>query len=181
MRDCPRPAALDRYMAARGVKRQFVLSLSMPVTVRPIPPEQTHALRHRILRPHHTAAQVNYDRDDDADTVHFGAFDGGALVGIGSLYRQGLPGDEHPDDWQLRGMAVLESHQRGGVGTLLMAAFVSHLAARGGERFWCNARTTACGFYERFGLRRHGEVFDAVAIGPHVVMVADAAALRPTP
>ena len=143
------------------------------IHTRPVLPEQTHTLRLRILRPHQSLAEMVYPGDDDTETSHFGAFDAEALVGVVSLYREGLPEDERPTDWRFRGMAVDTSRQRAGIGRHLMETMIAHARAQGGRRLWCNARTAAQGFYERNGMRPHGEIFDLVAIGPHVVMVMD--------
>lgn len=145
----------------------------MTVSVRTIPPSRTHALRQRILRPHQSLAEMNYPGDQDAETIHLGAFDGEALIGVASLYHEPFPRDPGPDDWRLRGMAVAESHRGSGAGSELLRACGQHIRDRGGRRIWCNARTPAQGFYERFGFVTCGEMFDLVAIGPHVVMAAD--------
>ena len=146
----------------------------MNAHVRPVEPQLTHALRQRILRPHQPLAEMHYDGDDDAETVHLAAFEGdGEPLGVVSLYRRPMPDDGGDGDWQFRGMAVDAPRQRAGLGRLLMAACFDHARARGGRRLWCNARLTAAGFYQVLGLARRGEIFDPVAIGPHVVMSAD--------
>jgi GNAT superfamily N-acetyltransferase len=151
----------------------------MHVTVRPIRPEETHVLRQRILRAHQALAEMEYPGDRDAQTVHFGAFDGERLVGIASIYHEAWKDDPQPGDWRLRGMAVDEAARGGGVGAKLLEACARHIADHGGKRLWCNARTPACAFYERFGLSRRGPIWDEGAIGPHVVMVGDIEAMLP--
>lgn len=142
----------------------------MPALIRPIAASQTHALRQRVLRPHQSLAEMDYPGDADATTVHFGAFDGDALVGVVSLYVAPLPNDASEGDWQFRGMAVDEGRQGAGVGRLLLNACLDHARSHGGRRLWCNARVTAGDFYRRFGFEERGEIFDMIAIGPHVVM-----------
>src|SRR5687767_12023781 len=149
----------------------------MPVTIRPIAPEQMHVLRQRILRAHQTLAEMEYPGDRDADTIHFGAFDGDTLVGIASIYREQWKDDPQPGDWRLRGMAVDDSRRSGGIGAALLMARGEHISAHGGPRPWCYARTPACGFYEKFGLTTRSEVWDDGQIGPHVVMAGDIDAL----
>ena len=55
--------------------------------IRQISADEMRPLRHEILRPGQTYEETLYPGDDAADTVHLGAFDGGRLVGIASLYR----------------------------------------------------------------------------------------------
>ena len=35
---------------------------------------------------------------------------------------------------------------------------------------WCNARTSAMGFYQNVGFEKIGEEFDIPTVGPHVLM-----------
>ena len=36
---------------------------------------------------------------------------------------------------------------------------------------WCNARTTACGFYEKLGFEKSGPEFEIPGIGKHFIMI----------
>lgn len=145
----------------------------MALDIRQIAPELTHPMRHRILRPWQTLSEMDYPGDRDAQTIHFGAFDGSALLGIGSIYCEPWPKDPQPGDWRLRGMAVDETARGGGIGAAILAACARHIASHDGKRLWCYARTPACGFYERFGLEVRSQVWDGGGIGPHVDMVGD--------
>lgn len=139
--------------------------------IQPITPEQTHALRHAVLRPHQPIREMAYPGDDDPLTAHLGAVDtGGAVVGIVSLYHEPSPADPAPGDWRLRGMAVRPARRGIGLGTALVAAGLGAVRREGGRRVWCNARTPAVGFYERQGFTRVGEPFDLPGIGEHYVM-----------
>ncbi len=151
----------------------------MPPFIRLIAPEDTHAMRQRILRPHQALAEMEYPGDRDPDTAHWGAFDGETLVGIASIYREPWKVDPGPGDWRLRGMAVDESVRGGGVGAKLLKACNGHIRQRGGARLWCNARTPAQGFYERFGLTTRSDVWEEEGIGPHIVMAGDIQAILP--
>ena len=145
----------------------------MSITIREIASDQTHLMRQRILRSHQTLAEMDYPGDHEPQTKHFGAFTGEHLIGIASIYHQPWPRDPRPDDWRLRGMAVDESQRGGGVGVALLGACARHISSMGGKRLWCNARTPACGFYERHGLVMRSEVWDGGGIGPHVDMAGD--------
>jgi len=133
------------------------------LTVRPVPPAQTRALRQRILRPHQTVEELAAHEPPGAFAV--GAFDGDELIAVGFVGPEGEPGA-----WRVRGMATAE-HARGrGAGKAVLDALVAHAAAHGATRVWCNARTPARSFYERAGFAVTSEEFELPDIGPHVVM-----------
>ena len=67
-------------------------------------------------------------------------------------------------------MATAESARGTGLGRALFVATVDHARANGGSRYWCNARVTAAGFYEKMGMRIIGEQFTPPGLGPHFVM-----------
>lgn len=143
-----------------------------------VSPQQTHALRHRVLRPHQTLAEMVYDGDDEPTTLHLAAYEGqvpSEPIGIVTLSRGGLPIDPRPGDYRLRGMAVDQRWQGKGVGRALVRAGLSAAAEAGGRRVWCNARLTATGFYDRAGFQPVGETFDIPGIGEHIRMVIDLA------
>jgi ribosomal protein S18 acetylase RimI-like enzyme len=47
----------------------------------------------------------------------------------------------------------------------------SLLKERGVSYLWCNARTSAIGFYEKLGMKVISEEFEIPVIGPHKVMI----------
>lgn len=141
--------------------------------VRAIAAEETHELRRRVLRPHQSIAQMVYPGDDAPDARHFGAFLDGALVGIASIYREDdveASGQARAGGFRLRGMATLDEVRGRGFGAALLRACLEHAARSGAHYVWCNARTTASGFYEVLGFKPIGAVFELAGIGPHVRM-----------
>lgn len=153
--------------------------------VRPIPADDTLALRHLVLRPDKPAEALVYPGDDHADALHVGAFDLGPagherMVGIATVYPEPPP-DEHrgaiPDDaypygaaFRLRGMATLPEVRGAGHGRALLDACFEHVQERGATYLWCNARVVALAFYQAMGLVTAGKEFDIAGIGPHYVM-----------
>ena len=95
---------------------------------------------------------------------------GGRLVGVASVYHEAQPGETDPQAWRLRGMAIYAEQRGQGIGSALMHACLDHVRAHGGAVLWFNARTTAAGFYSRFGFAVQGDVFAIEGLGPHVVM-----------
>ncbi|WP_407761234.1 GNAT family N-acetyltransferase [Archangium sp.] len=141
-----------------------------PYELRPIPAAETRYLRHVVLRPHQRPEELVYPGDDAPDTVHFGLYVGGKQYGVASLYRESQPASRATTEWRLRGMAVLAPDQGRGFGAALLQACIDHAARQGGSRLWCNARTTAAGFYRRLGFAVEGSEFELPGIGPHYVM-----------
>jgi predicted GNAT family N-acyltransferase len=130
-------------------------------------------LRHRILRPGLPFETARFDGDDDPGTRHYAAVSAGAPVACLSLMTSEWEGRPA---WQLRGMATDSGEQGRGLGRQLLELAVSEAASDHPERgFWCNARASAVGFYERLGWRVVSEPFDVPTAGPHVKMVWQAA------
>lgn len=138
--------------------------------IKVIPSGETRHLRKINLRPAQNEDELFYPGDDDEETVHFGLFCGNELCGIASLYKECMPGETNDFSWRLRGMATNENIRGKGFGTKLMNRCIEHIKSKNGKKFWCNARTTAEKFYEKFGMKRYGEVFFPEGLGEHIVM-----------
>ena len=143
----------------------------MMIDIQPVPAAAVYPLRHAILRPNQRLEDCEFPGDNDRDTVHFAAFSGDVIVGIASAYRQPSPSGDSPAAWRLRGMATAPEVRGTGIGRRLLSACVAHVESRGGTLIWCNARTPAVGFYERFGFVCVGEEFELEGIGPHFRMI----------
>jgi GNAT superfamily N-acetyltransferase len=138
--------------------------------VRVISAEDVIAVRWPILRPGFARETAIFPGDEDPETRHFGAFAGGELVGVASIYRAAFL--EMPDlkSWQLRGMATLEAVRGKGHGVALLAAAEEYARRENGALVWCNARVTAAEFYRRHGWQISGGTFDIPTVGPHFRM-----------
>lgn len=142
----------------------------MRARIAPIPVERARVLRQQVLRPHQRVEELVFDGDDGADSLHVGAFVDDRLVAVASVMRdvdEDAPGLE---TWRVRGMATLEGMRGRGFGGAVLERCLEHVRERDGRLVWCNARTGAIGFYERFGFGRVGVPFDVPVIGPHVRM-----------
>jgi GNAT superfamily N-acetyltransferase len=131
--------------------------------VREIPIAATRPLRQSILRPHQTAAELAAHEPEEGFAV--GAFEGGELIAVGFIGRDGEPGA-----WRVRGMATVPAARGRGAGTAVLDALVGHARAQGATRVWCNARTPARSLYERAGFVVASDEFELPEIGPHFVM-----------
>jgi predicted GNAT family N-acyltransferase len=142
------------------------------VKVEQVPVEATLPLRSAVLRGGGLAAMPG---DDEPGTVHLAARDGsGAVIGVVRIHPQPCPW--RPDavrPWQLRGMATDPAVRGSGAGRLLVEAVLDHVRDHGGDLVWCDARTSAAGFYERMGFTVVTEEFDKPGIGPHVGMIKE--------
>ncbi len=108
---------------------------------------------------------------DEADsTVHLGALVEGQIVGIASLVRAPMPEQTGPDAFQLRGMATADAVRSRGVGRALVAACLDAARESRLELLWCNARTSATGFYLKCGFQIIGPEFEIPDVGPHFRM-----------
>jgi len=115
-----------------------------------IRPELTWRLRREVLYP--AEPIVAMKMDEDAHGVHFGGFYDDQLVSVVSLFDKGT-------DFQFRKFAVLPTMQGKGVGKALLVYITNFAIAAGGERIWCNARSTAVEFYRKAGFTTTGQTF----------------------
>lgn len=118
----------------------------------------TRELRRAVLRP--DAAQDAAMPGDAEDAIHVAAWDGDRVVGAVAVLPRPCPvRPQIANCLQLRGMAVDPSLRGQGVGALVFAGVRGIAASRGHELIWCNARTSALGFYERLGFAAEGAEF----------------------
>ena len=130
---------------------------------------EVRPLRHIVLRPHQPIEECTYEADDEPNTGHYVAYRGDERVGAASIFQQSDVGED-PAAWRIRGMVSLEEVRGEGYGGALLEACLRHAAEHGGNRVWCNGRTTVTGFYEHFGFVIKGDEFEIPGLGPHVVM-----------
>jgi len=88
----------------------------------------------------------------DPEGIHFGLYAGDWLTAVVSLFNDG-------QNYQFRKFATLTKEQGKGYGSKLLSYIISYVQQEGGTRLWCNARSTASGFYEKFGFSKTGEQF----------------------
>ena len=127
-------------------------------------------LRHAELRAGLPVESARFDGDDDPTTRHYGAFLPASGKNVCCVSCMRAP-REGADAWQVRGMATRGDLVRHGIGHALLSFAVAALRAEDGPRLlWCNARTTALGFWQHEGWTVASEVFDIPGVGPHRVM-----------
>ena len=139
--------------------------------IRSITTAQARTVRHPVLRPGLPPESASLERDDDAGTLHFGAFEGARLVGVATFFEDPCPLEPQAQAWRLRGMATLADMRGQGAGRALIAEGVRVALAAGASVLWCNARVSAQGFYEKTGFVAAGDLFHLPVGGPHYVMI----------
>jgi GNAT superfamily N-acetyltransferase len=127
----------------------------------------TVALRQQVLRPHQTVEQVMAASDDAPGIA---VYDVERVVACASVRPEPMPGDPRDGDWRLRGMASAPDVRGQGHGAAALRAALDYATERGARRVWCNARTPAVGFYERYGFTATGDEFHLPDAGPHYLM-----------
>jgi GNAT superfamily N-acetyltransferase len=158
-------------------------AFGVEVGIELIPAAKSYPLRHAVLRPHLGIESVVWEGDEAPETATFGALDlaSGAVIGVATVFPEPAPfagevaglGEGNGLEaatWRLRGMATREGLRGQGIGSMVVAAVVRHVASRGGRLLWCNARVGAIAFYQRAGFSTYGEVWVIASVGPHIVM-----------
>ncbi len=111
------------------------------------------------------------ERDtEDARAFHLLAFQGGHAIGTGRLVPVLAPASDASGTWgQIGRMAVLQSHRKAGVGTLLLDALEAEARRQQLAGILMHAQLYAIGFYRRHGYEPVGPVFEEAGID-HVEM-----------
>lgn len=115
-----------------------------------IPWEQTIPLRHSVLWPTKSPEYCHVEGDHDA--LHFGAFNNEELVCVASVYI-------NSGKARLRKFATNANYQNQGIGTKMLEYILRSLKSTNVKLFWCDARESAVGFYQRFGMQPYGKSF----------------------
>ncbi len=156
-----------------------------------VPAAETRDLRRAILRPSQPPEACVYPGDDEPASLHLAIRDPdsarGDLIAVASFYREFIPGEPanagspRTPDLRIRGMAVLPEHRGRGLGRGFVEAglAIARQQTPPPAVAWCNARTTACAYYEKLGFTPRGDEFEIEGIGPHFVMVRELASHAP--
>jgi len=138
--------------------------------IRQITAAETIPLRHSVLRPHQPISACHYPGDDDEVNFHIGAFHDEQLICVASYFLEKHPDLDGSPQYRLRGMATHPDFRKQGAGSQLLAKGNEILTEKEVPVWWCNARISAAGYYEKAGLSQLGEVFEIKPIGMHKVM-----------
>ena len=153
-----------------AVQLSALVTAADAINVRMITAAATCPLRLAVLRPNRPLEAAQFPGDDLPTTKHFGAFRGAALLGIASLFLADFPARPGEPALQLRGMATAPEVRGAGFGQALVGACVAYAREQQMKLIWCNARTSALGFYAKLGWEISGGEFEVPDVGPHFHM-----------
>lgn len=123
----------------------------MQLTIQEVPLETIWRIRKEVMYPEHTLEQVMLP--NDAAGKHLGLFENGEIRTIISLFTK-----DH--SLQFRKFATLTAHQGKGFGKYLLQHVFAEAKRNGMTAIWCNARTSAMGLYQQFGMVPFGETWE---------------------
>lgn len=132
-----------------------------------VPLELIRDLRHQVLRGGNVKGEFAYP--DDPAITHLAVLDDGLVVSCATAFPE--PYEANSSAWRIRGMATDPRYQGRGCGKLLVAAILDKARDQGVGVVWCNARTSALGFYQSCGFDAIGPEFITDTGLPHRVAV----------
>ncbi|MDX6188928.1 GNAT family N-acetyltransferase [Flavobacterium sp. FlaQc-52] len=138
--------------------------------IKEIPSKETYIVRQPVLRKGKPIESCVFDGDDLETTHHFGLFTDESLVGIISLFTKINTTFAEKNQAQIRGMAVLDTHQKKGIGEALVKHCEAYCVENQVDLIWFNARTAAVGFYKKMNYQTEGEAFEITDVGEHYLM-----------
>lgn len=127
-------------------------------------------VRHPVLRQGKPVDSCKFDEDDLPTTFHLGAFYNDKLVGVVTILKKDKNTFVKKNQFQLRGMAVLQEYQGQGIGAVLVKQSEDRVIEQKGSLIWLNARQVAVNFYERLGYKISSDKFEIPLIGVHYTM-----------
>ena len=139
-------------------------------TIKEITAQETFLVRNLVLRLGKPIETCFFDGDNSEQTKHFGYFDNTKIVGVVSVYKNKNAIFKFPNQYQIRGMAILEEFQGNGCGKLLVKHCEDYLISNEANLIWFNARETAIIFYEKLGYTKNGFPFVITDVGIHFLM-----------
>lgn len=111
--------------------------------IKQIHPSETWEIRHRVMWVGKSFEDIKLPNDDAG--LHFGLFGDDILLSVVSLFIEN-------NIAQFRKFATETQEQGKGYGAKLLEHLIKECKERNVKTLWCNARTSASGFYEKFGL-----------------------------
>jgi GNAT superfamily N-acetyltransferase len=138
--------------------------------IKKISAPEAYSVRHPVLREGKPLESCIFEGDELNSTIHLGILVDETLVGVCSFLKNTTPYVSEKAQYQLRGMAVLQSHQNKGLGGIILKHGESYLKAQNTALIWCNAREIAANFYKNNGYKIVGKPFNIKHIGLHYVM-----------
>jgi predicted GNAT family N-acyltransferase len=140
------------------------------LNIKKISSTETFLVRHPVLRQGKPVESCHFEGDDLETTQHFGLYIKQELVGIISLFKKSNLHFLEKNQYQIRGMAVLENQRKKDFGKALIVHCEKQCKDQSVELIWFNARIEASGFYEKMRYKKTGTVFEIPDVGKHILM-----------
>jgi GNAT superfamily N-acetyltransferase len=140
------------------------------ITIKKINYLDTFPIRSAVLRQGKPMETCFFLGDDAVDTTHFGLYIESNIIGVASVFKISNENFDTKNQYQLRGMAIVEAYQSSGFGKLLIEEIFNFIKSNQVELLWFNARQTAVPFYEKLGCSKKGPSFEIPEIGTHFLM-----------
>ena len=140
------------------------------VEIKKVASELTYKVRQPVLRAGKPIESCRFEGDDLNTTTHLGLFKNNEIIGVVSVFEVQNENFGSKKQFQVRGMAILETEQQNGYGNLLMLEVEKLARHNKVDIIWFNAREKAVNFYKKLGYETFGTEFDITGIGTHYVM-----------
>ena len=140
------------------------------IEIKKITSTQTIIVRHPVLRYGKPIESCHFEGDDLPTTSHFGLYFEKQLVAIISSFKVQNKLFSEENQYQIRGMAVLDEFQKKGFGEAILNYCENEIKLKKGNLIWFNARKTAVGFYKKSGYKILGDRFEIPDVGPHYIL-----------
>ncbi|MFD2909943.1 GNAT family N-acetyltransferase [Flavobacterium ardleyense] len=140
------------------------------IYIKKISSAETYLVRQEVLRKGKSIETCYFDGDDDVTTAHFGLFQDERIIGVVSIFKATATLFTESDQFQIRGMAVLEEFQGKGFGERLLKEAEEYCWTQHAKVIWFNARESAVAFYKKSNYKILGDSFNIPDVGIHFVM-----------
>ena len=140
------------------------------ITIKTIHTFDTYPIRHAVLRKGKPLQSCFFTNDTKKSTLHIGAYLKDELIGVVSVYKENNEQFKNQNQFQVRGMAVLEQYQKKGVGKKLINRILSDYKTDKKKTILLNAREEAIQFYKKIGFTEIKTIFVNETNIPHKVM-----------
>lgn len=138
--------------------------------IKEIQSSETYLVRQEVLRKGKPLETCHFEGDDAKTTMHFGIELNEKIIGIVSVYQVNSQLFDIENQFQIRGMAVLNEFQGNGFGSQLLAEAENYCTSQKASVIWFNAREKAVPFYKKSGYQTKGDSFEIPEVGIHFIM-----------
>lgn len=132
--------------------------------------KNVYPIRNAVLRKGKPIESCHFIDDEKETTIHFGIEFKNNIVGVVSVFAQKSDLFYEKNQFQIRGMAILEKFQQKGFGKLLLNKAETYCNEVNSDIIWFNAREKAVPFYKKLNYIVIGKPFVIENIGIHYTM-----------